>query len=119
MSTIPETENKVSLELFVFVFKAKRFVIAIAFVFLQVEFSGRAAKLFLANVLRLIIKEECDRDLTCSLDTPNKIFLLKLSPSCYSRHLWHMTRLRHGNQHSQHAKDTGNSQKLENMLASK
>ena len=119
MSTIPETENKVSLELFVFVFKAKRFVIAIAFVFLQVEFSGRVAKLFLANVLRLMIKEECDRDLTCSLDTPNKIFLLKLSPSCYSRHLWHMTRLMHGNQHSQHAKDTGNSQKLENMLASK
>ena len=78
MSTIPETENKVSLELFVFVFKAKSFVIAIVFVFLQVQFSGRAAKLFLANVLRLIIKEECDRDLTCSLDTPNKIFLLKL-----------------------------------------
>ena len=41
------------------------------------------AKLYLANVLRLIIKEECDRDLTCSLDTPNKIFPLKLSPSCY------------------------------------
>ena len=39
-----------------------------------------------------------------SLHTPKCYFRKNTSSSCYSRHVWHMTRLMHGNQHSQHPK---------------
>ena len=39
------------------------------------KFSGRTPKRLLANVLRLVIKEDCDKDLTHSLDPPKNISL--------------------------------------------
>ena len=45
---------------------------------------------------------------THSLHTPKCYFRKNTSSSCYSRHVWHMTRLMHGNQHSQHPKNTRN-----------
>ena len=41
--------------------------------FLLVQFSGRTAKFFLGNVLRLVIKEACEQDMTCSLVTSKNI----------------------------------------------
>ena len=41
--------------------------------FLLVQFSGRTAKFFLRNVLRLVIKEACEQDVTCSLVTSKNI----------------------------------------------
>ena len=56
----------------------KVFVIAALFFFLLVRFSGRATKIFLATVLRLIIKREFDRDLTHSLDKLKNISVKNL-----------------------------------------
>ena len=38
-----------------------------------VQFSGRTAKSFLVNVLRLVVKKACDQDLTHFLDTSKNI----------------------------------------------
>ena len=51
----------------------KLLVIAILVFFLLVQFSGWTTKSFLANVLRLVIKKECDWDLTYSLDITKSI----------------------------------------------
>ena len=48
-----------------------------------------------------------------------KPFCNKCSSSSYSRRVWHMTRLKRGNQHSRHPKSTRNSQKLGNKLVSR
>ena len=45
-----------------------------------------------------------------------KFLCNKCSSSSCSQRVWHMTRLKHGNQHSQHPKSTRNSQNLGNKL---
>ena len=47
-----------------------------------------------------------------------KSFRKKCSWSCYLRRLWYMTRLKHGNQHSQHQKKHKKQPEARNMLAS-
>ena len=93
-----------------FAFNAKSFAIPIlvffSFFFL-VSFSGRPAESFLANLLRLVIKKVFDQDLTRSDSFSGhikKYFCKHCSWSCYSGSLWHMTRVMHGKQHSQHPK---------------
>ena len=64
------------IQLFAFAFNPKSFAIDILvffLFFLLVQFYGRTAKSFLANVLRLVIKKVRDRDLTYSLNTPKNI----------------------------------------------
>ena len=43
--------------------------------FLLVQLSGQTAKIFLAEVLRLVIKKGFDHDLTHSLDKPKNILV--------------------------------------------
>ena len=88
-----------------------------SFFSLLIPFSGRAAKSFLANVLRLVIKKACDQNLTHSLDTP-KIISIKIVPEVVTRDAcgtWHglctVTSI-HSIQ-----KSTRNNQKLGNKLA--
>ena len=59
-----------------FVCNAKKFANAFLFFSSLFLFSvfGRTTESFLANVLRSVTKEVCDKDLTRSLDTP-KVFL--------------------------------------------
>ena len=81
--------------LIAFAFNAKSFAIGIlvffCFLSLPVHFSGRTAKSFLVNVLRLVIKKACGQDLTHSLDTPKNIFV-KIVPEVVIRDAcgtWH------------------------------
>ena len=72
----------------------KLLVIAILVFFLLVQFSGWTTKSFLANVLRLVIKKECDWDLTYSLDIPKNISVkhfpqVVIGNACRMRRLWH------------------------------
>ena len=72
----------------------KLLVIAILVFFLLVQFSGWTTKSFLANVLRLVIKKECDWDLTYSLDIPKNISVkhfpqVVIRDACTMRRLWH------------------------------
>ena len=85
--------------------------------FFLVPFSGRPAKNFLANVLRLLIQKACDQDLTHSLDTPKIIFVKIVSQvvirdACGTRHGLCTATIIHSIQ-----KCARNSQKLGNMLA--
>ena len=61
---------------------------------LLVQFSGRTTKSFLDNVLRLVIKKECNWDPTYSLDTPKNISIknfpqVVICDTCGTRCLWH------------------------------
>ena len=47
-----------------------------------------------------------------------KSFCKKCSSSCYSWRVWHTTRLKHGNQHSQHPKKHKKQPETRNKLAS-
>ena len=72
----------------------KLLVIAILVFFLLVQFSGWTTKSFLANVLRLVIKKECNWDLTYSLDTPKNISVnnfpqVVIRDAGGTRRLWH------------------------------
>ena len=73
----------------------KLLVIAILVFFLLVQFSGWTTKSFLANVLRLVIKKECDWDLTYSLDIPKNISVkhfpeVVIRDACRMGRLWHV-----------------------------
>ena len=90
--------------------------------FLLVKIYGRTAKIFLGSILRFITKEAYDQNLTHSLDTIHNASV-KIVPQVVIA-----TCVAHDTAYSQHSqlisnysirKDTRNSQKLGNKLASK
>ena len=93
--------------IFVFAFKAKRF--AIAFLVFFSFFSSRHflwtdwQKLFSECIIISYGESVWPRS-DSFLGHTKKSFRKKCPSGCYLRRVWHMARLKHGNQHSQHPK---------------
>ena len=93
------------LSLFAFVCNAKSFAIVCLIYILHslflVSVFGWTTNIFLENILTLFTTEVCDQDLTHSWHRSKNISV-KIIPQIVT---WHMTRLIHGNLHSQHPKE--------------
>ena len=90
-----------------FAFNAESFAIAILvffLFFLLVTFSWRSAEKLFSKRFLVSYQENVWPRSDSFLGHTKMSFRKYCSTSCYSRRVWHMTQLMHGNQHSKHPK---------------